>query len=169
MFATLGDGDRAVAQVLKANSKGCDVAVRYGGEEFALLLPQTPVAGALALAQHIRATIEKAQIRRQDSEHIVGNITYRPASACISLERLQTRCRPSIFEAHTTSRSSRGQIPPDALVSEALHLSSAEVPLTRLSSIPDTVRSPARSPQDATELVRNITATAECLLQILIY
>ena len=76
---------RAVAQVLKASIKGRDVAVRYGGEEFALLLPQTPVAGARALAEHIRATIEKARIRRQASEQSVGNVTV---SAGISLYRI---------------------------------------------------------------------------------
>jgi len=73
---------RAVAQVLRANTKGRDVAARYGGEEFALLLPQTPITGALGLAQHIRSTVEKASIRRQGSEQAVGRVTV---SAGISL------------------------------------------------------------------------------------
>jgi diguanylate cyclase len=73
---------RVVAQVLKANTKGRDLAVRYGGEEFALLLPQTPIAGAQALAHQIRTTIEKASIRRQDTDQPVGSVTV---SAGISL------------------------------------------------------------------------------------
>jgi diguanylate cyclase len=76
---------RAVGQVLKTNTKGRDVAARYGGEEFALLLPQTPVAGARALAEEIRGVIEKASIHRQDSAQTVGKITL---SAGVSLYHL---------------------------------------------------------------------------------
>jgi diguanylate cyclase len=38
---------RAIGQALKANVKGKDTAARYGGEEFAVLLPETPLAGAV--------------------------------------------------------------------------------------------------------------------------
>jgi diguanylate cyclase len=66
---------RSVAQVLKATVKGRDTAARFGGEEFAILLPETPLAGARALAEHIRATIEKGRIRRPDSSEDIGGIT----------------------------------------------------------------------------------------------
>jgi diguanylate cyclase (GGDEF)-like protein len=42
----LGDGVRAV-----------DVCARYGGEEMAILLPQTPLAGATELAERLRVAI----------------------------------------------------------------------------------------------------------------
>jgi diguanylate cyclase len=66
---------RTVAQVLRSSSKRRDVAARYGGEEFALLLPQTPMAGARTLAEQIRSIIAKSSIRRLDTEHSVGSIT----------------------------------------------------------------------------------------------
>jgi diguanylate cyclase len=87
---------RAVAQVLRANTKGRDVAARYGGEEFALLLPQTPITGALGLAQHIRSTVEKASIRRQGSEQAVGRVTV---SAGISLYQFGEPAEAFIFRA----------------------------------------------------------------------
>ncbi len=71
-------GDRVihtVAQILKANVKGRDVVSRFGGEEFALLLPDTPLAGAGALAEKIRHIVSVGRIRRLDRNETVGNIT----------------------------------------------------------------------------------------------
>ncbi|MBX9409910.1 diguanylate cyclase [Pseudomonas baetica] len=47
-----------VAQVLKACcQRKTDLAVRYGGEEFAVLLPDTDINGALAIAGQIRRSV----------------------------------------------------------------------------------------------------------------
>jgi diguanylate cyclase len=66
---------RSVAKILKANIKGRDTAARYGGEEFVVLLPETELDGARALAEKIRATIEKNRIRRADNRQEVAQIT----------------------------------------------------------------------------------------------
>lgn len=65
----------SIADVLKKNIKGKDTAARYGGEEFVILLPDTPVHGALALAEYIRSTIEGSVIRRVVDNVAVSNIT----------------------------------------------------------------------------------------------
>ncbi len=62
-------GDRvleAVADVLKSNVRIHDVVGRYGGEEFALVLPQTDTIGAVAVAQRCRREIEKLRIGADD-------------------------------------------------------------------------------------------------------
>lgn len=66
---------RAVAEVLKANSKGKDAVARLGGEEFGVLLPETSLNGARMLADKIRQTVERGRIRRLDSREEVGGIT----------------------------------------------------------------------------------------------
>lgn len=66
---------RTVAQVLKDNVKGKDTAARFGGEEFVVLLPDTPLEGARRLAESLRITIEKSRIKRSNSNEIVANIT----------------------------------------------------------------------------------------------
>ncbi len=66
---------RAVAQVLRANVKGQDLAARVGGEEFAILLPATPLPGAHALAEKIRATIAGSRIRRQGKDDMHERVT----------------------------------------------------------------------------------------------
>jgi len=46
---------KSVAAVLKGSFKRCtDVVARYGGEEFAILLPATPLADGIVLAEHLR-------------------------------------------------------------------------------------------------------------------
>lgn len=66
---------RGVAEVLKANVKGRDAIARLGGEEFGVLLPETPLSGAQALADKIRLMVERGRIRRHDGKDEVGGIT----------------------------------------------------------------------------------------------
>jgi diguanylate cyclase (GGDEF)-like protein len=53
-----------VAAVIRDVSRELDTAARYGGEELALILPQTDSAGAELLAQRMRAAIESLHIPR---------------------------------------------------------------------------------------------------------
>jgi diguanylate cyclase len=66
---------RTIGELLKATVKGQDVVARYGGEEFALLLPETPVAGATVVAERLREAVARSRIRRLNSEETVGCIT----------------------------------------------------------------------------------------------
>ena len=61
-------GDDALArvgQVLKASVRADDVAVRWGGEEFLLVLPHCDLAQALELGERLRAAIGAAQVSEQ--------------------------------------------------------------------------------------------------------
>src|SRR5690606_38632916 len=49
---------RAVAEAIRGGQKRpADLAARYGGEEFCLLLPETDAAGAIQVAEQIRAAL----------------------------------------------------------------------------------------------------------------
>ncbi len=50
---------RAVAQRLQLSLRAQDTLGRYGGEEFLVLLPNTPMSGAATLAQHLRYSVEQ--------------------------------------------------------------------------------------------------------------
>ena len=54
-------GDQAlikVAQLLATNVRDCDMVSRFGGEEFAIILPNTFKQGAYGLAEKVRTCIE---------------------------------------------------------------------------------------------------------------
>lgn len=52
----------AVAGLLKTGSRESDYVARYGGDEFAILLPQTDSGGALVLAERIRSRLENMPV-----------------------------------------------------------------------------------------------------------
>jgi diguanylate cyclase (GGDEF)-like protein len=55
-------GDRALKELgdlLKASIRSVDVATRYGGEEFAIILPRTDLSQAAILANRIRDRVER--------------------------------------------------------------------------------------------------------------
>ena len=60
-------GDEVLAQVagvLRNLSRALDAPARYGGEELAVVLPQTDAAGAELLAQRMREAVEALQVSR---------------------------------------------------------------------------------------------------------
>jgi diguanylate cyclase (GGDEF)-like protein len=48
---------RQVAALIRGSVRDTDVATRYGGEEFCILLPETPYEDATRLAERLRSTI----------------------------------------------------------------------------------------------------------------
>ena len=61
---------RQVAKVLAAQSREMDVPCRYGGEEFAVILPATDALKACIVAERIRAAVEASttDLRRQNAQ-----------------------------------------------------------------------------------------------------
>jgi diguanylate cyclase (GGDEF)-like protein len=55
-----------VGRVLRSLSRDIDEPARYGGEEMAVILPQTDVAGAELLAERMRAAVAQIEIDRLD-------------------------------------------------------------------------------------------------------
>jgi diguanylate cyclase (GGDEF)-like protein len=64
---------KAVAQAIKSTLRSSDYTCRYGGEEFAVVLPELPVEGASVRAEAIRATVEALKIKCPGSRQI--NVT----------------------------------------------------------------------------------------------
>ena len=59
---------RAVAQLVKKATRETDLCGRYGGEEFAILLPDTPVENVEFLTERIRRLVEKRTVVHEEHE-----------------------------------------------------------------------------------------------------
>ena len=66
---------KLVATTLKNNVKGTDLAGRYGGEEFVILLPSTTISGATALADQLRRTVQSRKLVKKSTGQDIGHIT----------------------------------------------------------------------------------------------
>ena len=76
---------RRLAACLKDSLKRpADLVARYGGEEFVCLLPDTPLAGGLALAEHLRDNVAALALEHADS-----------AAASVVTVSLGVCCKPA--------------------------------------------------------------------------
>ena len=91
-----GTGDivlRTFAGAVQGQVRALDAFGRYGGEEFLLMLPETPAADALALCERMRAVVEG--LRCVDGERVV-NLTV---SVGVAEYRLGERVAQTIVRA----------------------------------------------------------------------
>jgi diguanylate cyclase (GGDEF)-like protein len=83
-------GDDCLKQVAAALARACkrttDVAARYGGEEFALLLPDTPGAGAAHVAEIAKREVAALAIAH-DHSSTATIVTFSAGIASYSAER----------------------------------------------------------------------------------
>ncbi|WP_440903497.1 GGDEF domain-containing protein [Catenovulum sp. SX2] len=65
-------GDQVIQHIAslckKLLPRSTDALCRYGGEEFAIILPNTPLAGVLQVANHLREQIESSVCTAEDCE-----------------------------------------------------------------------------------------------------
>ena len=66
---------RLVATSVKQNIKGQDTASRYGGEEFAIVLPNTVLRSALTVADHIRRAVMTKELMKRSTGEQLGRVT----------------------------------------------------------------------------------------------
>jgi diguanylate cyclase (GGDEF)-like protein len=61
---------RDLAETLRENVREIDTAARWGGEEFAVILPGTDLEGAAQVAERIRAALAEREIPSVDGAHL---------------------------------------------------------------------------------------------------
>lgn len=115
-------GDKVLAKIGKI-IKGClrknDSAYRYGGEEFTLILPETPIDGAFSVAQRIQKTVEKTIFEP------IGGITVFVTISIGITEYIQEedittfiqRADQAMFTSKNNGRNLITSITPDGTVS----------------------------------------------------
>lgn len=95
-------------QLLK-QMRGGDYLSRFGGEEFVILLLETPLAGAFTAAENLRKSISKLHWRQSKSGKEIGQITISIGIASIKLnesaETLLGRCDEALYRAKSLGRN----------------------------------------------------------------
>ncbi len=106
-------GDQALQQVGKLLSDAClrprDLAGRYGGEEFALILPLTPLSGAMTYARGLLRLLAQMQIAHPDSPvgpwlTLSGGITTCVPDDNTTAEGMLLRADDALYQAKAKGR-----------------------------------------------------------------
>ncbi|MFT5452648.1 MAG: diguanylate cyclase [Urechidicola sp.] len=64
-----------VSKIIKACVKGKDLAARFGGEEFTLLLPDTDISGAEIVSEQLRSAIAQTNLVDKSVNEDYGKVT----------------------------------------------------------------------------------------------
>lgn len=72
---------RFVAKKIRETVKGRDFLARFGGEEFAVILPQTGLAGAATLAESIRSLFAETPLKTATAKNL-GIVSVSIGAAC---------------------------------------------------------------------------------------
>ena len=118
-------GDHVICQVanfLNRMSRGSDVVARTGGEEYLLILPNTPLESARTLAERIRAAIGDLPLL-VDNQRIPVTVSLGVASADgdVNLDTLAQEADRALYLA---KRGGRNRVA--SVESKPLHLSTAD-------------------------------------------
>ncbi len=98
-----------VSKKIKAIVRGRDFFARYGGEEFAVLLPHTPLSGAVTVAENVRKYFSETSIKSTSASVKLGKITVSTGAACYradeSFEDLIHRADKALYYAKNNGRN----------------------------------------------------------------
>jgi two-component system cell cycle response regulator len=94
----------SVGAVIEAEARQTDICCRYGGEEFAVLLPSTQGNEALALAERVREAVAKVGLHGRRITISIG-VAAATATSVHTTERLVKEADAALYEAKTSGRN----------------------------------------------------------------
>ena len=86
---------KGIAEIITKTVREYDIACRYGGEEFFILLPMTNIDDAYAVAQRLRQNIQSAKIDIREAK--VKNTPFLQVTASIGVNRYNHTDTPEEF------------------------------------------------------------------------
>jgi diguanylate cyclase (GGDEF)-like protein/PAS domain S-box-containing protein len=96
-----------LAQQCTHEMRQIDIFGRYGGEEFAILMPETEIAGALTLAERLRSSIARTSFQTEQGEmHVTISIGIaRLKRSTTNLMNLLSEADKALFRAKNEGRN----------------------------------------------------------------
>jgi diguanylate cyclase (GGDEF)-like protein len=111
---------KAVAEALRATTREYDVAARFGGDEFCVLLPETELEGALVVAERMRAFVEETCAADLCVTVSVGAVAHRGDG--MTPDELIALADRAAYRAKFSGRNAVAVPPPADPVGEAERL-----------------------------------------------
>ncbi|MBI5054515.1 MAG: diguanylate cyclase [Chloroflexi bacterium] len=99
-----------VAQRCRSNIRGIDLIGRYGGEEFAVLLPETDLPAAHIIAERLRTAVANTPIATQRGGGITLTISLGVAALTASTPDLATLLRHADEALYVAKRRGRNRV-----------------------------------------------------------
>lgn len=98
---------RKVAGCFQACIRDTDTAARWGGEEFAVVLPQTHLAGALTVAERIRKDVAALRLGAGDALFVTASlgVSSYPAAHVHTTEELVRAADEALYRAKREGRN----------------------------------------------------------------
>jgi diguanylate cyclase (GGDEF)-like protein len=91
---------RAFSEVLQGRIRGIDLAARLGGEEFAILLPETDALGAEALAENLRLAVADLAVPAGEAQvHITASFGVAAFPESHNADELMTAADLALYGA----------------------------------------------------------------------
>ena len=100
---------RAVGNALSRCVRISDVAARYGGDEFAIILPQTPPEGAMRVCERVLRAV--GELVLEDQKRVITNVTvslglaHYPAEDLGTLEDLVAAADGALYGAKRAGKN----------------------------------------------------------------
>ncbi len=99
---------RQLAKIMKESARNIDIPSRFGGEEFIILLPQTPLKGGISFAQRLRKEVESYPFEALGEKITVtislGVSNYR-TNMPYTVDEVIKRTDEALYKAKETGRN----------------------------------------------------------------
>lgn len=109
---------KGVARIISSCLRETDTGARIGGEEFGVILPETPASGAFWVGERIRSNVAKETFALGDENHLFGctvsiGIASAQADTLMNAEELYKTADQRLYIAKHTGRN---QVSMDELI-----------------------------------------------------
>jgi len=98
-------GDRALktfASLLQKHTRATDTCARYGGDEFCVILPETPITGGLSTARKLREALSETPVDTSNGQLVVKasfGVAQNEPGQLMSWESLLNEADRNLYEA----------------------------------------------------------------------